>query len=140
MAFAEYVARRSLAPGHIVDTPYTLILPSLSRCQLGRDRRTSRKVSMSGAAETLFYFAKRTWQVQTEPVLLDEAQTLIEFLDSIDDGQSFTFDPYGSPDSRSSSCAVVVSDDQGYTLERVRTRGRSGADDYFEFSFGVREL
>lgn len=140
MAFAEYVARRSLAPGHVAGTPYTLILPSLSRCQLGRERKTSRAVSLSGASETLYYYSKRTWQVQTEPVPLDEAQVLIEFLESIDDGQSFTFDPYGMPDQRSTSCTVVVSDDQGYTLDRMMPLGSGGARDYFEFSFGVREL
>jgi hypothetical protein len=140
MAFAEYVARRSLAPGHVAETPYTLILPSLVRCEIGRERKTSRRVSMSGLAETLFYYSKRTFQVQTEPVPLDEALLLVEFLESVDDGQSFTFDPYGTPDARSSSAMVVISDDQGYTQQRFMSRGQGGATDYFEFSFGARQL
>jgi hypothetical protein len=95
---------------------------------------------MSGATETLFYYAKRTFTIQTEPVPLNEAQLLVEFLESIDDGQSFTFDPYGTPDNRSSSCLVVISDDQGYTQERGLPRGDGGGADCFRFSFGVREL
>lgn len=140
MAFAEYVARRSLAPGHVIDTPYTLILPSLARCDMSRERQSRRQVSLSGRVETLWYHAKRVWQVQTEPVLLDEAELLIEFLESVDDGQSFTFDPYGKPDARSDLALVVVSDDQGYRMDRAITRGLGGSDDWFEFSFGVREL
>jgi hypothetical protein len=140
MPFAEYVARRSLAPAHIAETPYTLVLPSLTRCDTSRDRKAYRKVSLSGVPETGFYYAKRIWTVQTEPVPLDEARLLIEFLESVDDGQSFTFDPYGYPEARSADCFVVVSDDQGYTKDRLIRRGQGGADDYFQFSFGVREL
>jgi len=140
MAFVEYVARRRLAPGHVLDAPYTLVLPSLERCEITRGRKTSRRVSLSGIAETLFFYSKRIYSVQTEPVPLDEARNLIEFLESVDDGQSFTFDPYGSPDFRSADAAVVVSDDQGYTMQRALQRGRNGADDWFSFSFGVREL
>ena len=140
MAFVEYVARRTLAPFHVVDTPYPLALPSLVRCDITRDRKTSRRTSMSGAVETLFYYSKRIYSVQTEPVPFDEARAIIEFLESIDDGQSFTFDPYGTPSLRSVAAAVVVSDDQGYTQDRVVKRGQGGADDYFQFSFGVREL
>jgi hypothetical protein len=140
MAFAEYVSRRNLAPGHVVDTPYTLMLPSLTKCDIGRDRKSFRQVSMSGAVETGFYYSKRTWAVQTEPVAMDDARLIIEFLSSIDDGQSFTFDPYGTPDRRSADCFVVISDDQGFTQERLIKRGLGGADDYFQFSFGVREL
>lgn len=140
MAFVEYTARRRLAPGHVVDTPYTLILPSLVRCDVSRDRKSTRKTSMSGRVETLWYYSKRIFQVQTEPVPLDEAALLVEFLESVDDGQSFTFDPYGMPDNRSSYVSVVISDDQGYTQNRSTVRGRGGSDDYFGFAFGVREL
>lgn len=140
MAYAEYVARRSIAPGHIVDTPYSLTLPNLVRCDIRRDRKTSRKLSMSGVAETLFYYSKRVYSVQTEPVPLDQTALIIEFLESIDDGQSFTFDPYGTSSFRSPASAVVISDDQGYTQDRFMMRGQGGANDWFQFSFGVREL
>jgi len=95
---------------------------------------------MSGATETLFYYAKRIYLVETAPVPLDEASVLVEFLESVDDGQSFTFDPYGTPGFPSSSSAVVVSDDQGYTQQRMMMRGQGGGNDLFQFSFGVREL
>lgn len=140
MAFVEYVSRRNLAPFHVAETPYVLVLPGLTRCDLGRERKSFRKVSLSGAVETGFYYSKRTWSVQTEPVPMDEARLILEFLGSVDDGQSFTFDPYGLPDRRSADAAVVVTDDQGFTQDRFIKRGAGGADDYFQFSFGVREL
>lgn len=140
MAFVEYTARRRLAPGHVAETPYTLILPSLARCEISRDRKAERKVSMSGRVETLWYYSKRIYQIQTEPVPLDESDLLVEFLESIDDGQTFTFDPYGMPDARSSYAALVISDNEGYTQSRSTMLGRGGADDYFEFAFGAREL
>lgn len=140
MAYAEYVARRSIAPGHVVDAPYSLTLPKLVRCDIRRDRKTSRQISMSGRTETLYYYAKRVYSVQTEPVPLDQAALIIEFLESIDDGQSFTFDPYGTSSFRSPASAVVISDDQGYTQDRFMMRGQGGSNDWFQFSFGVREL
>ena len=140
MAFVAYVARRSLAPGHVVDSPYSLTLPNLVRCDIRRDRKTSRKVSLSGAAETLYYYSKRIYSVQTEPVPLDQSALIIEFLESVDDGQSFTFDPYGTSAFRSPASGVFISDDQGYTLDRFVMRGQGGANDLFQFSFGVREL
>lgn len=140
MPFAEYTARRALAPGHVAGNAYTLILPSLVYCDPVRERKSSRQVSMSGRTETLWYFGKRGWRVRTEPVPLDEAGLLVEFLESIDDGQTFSFDPYGKPEAASPFSMYVISDDQGYTMSRVIQRGLGGGDDYFEFEFAVREL
>lgn len=91
------VDRGSLVAGHTAGLSYSLDL----RCLEGSPVRT-RKVgeesqrTLNDTVETLRYYGKSTWQVQV--LLLSSAELLAmrEFLDSVEGGETFTFDEFGS--------------------------------------------
>lgn len=137
MAWVEYIARRRLAPGHFAGSQYILPL-TLTACDLMRrvDRREKR--SLSGRSESLYYYGKEEFRVQLAAIRLDRADLVLEFLHSTEDGQPFTFDPYGSP-SRPVAEMFVVRSDEAHSANRVLMLGQGGHDDYVQFSFSVRE-
>jgi hypothetical protein len=139
MAFVTYVARRGLAPLHSASTTYTMSLPALERFDPRRETRIEQQRSLSGAQESRYYHGKMLWSVQLEPLYAEDAALVLEFLKSTEDGQIFTFDPVGSPDSPSPQSLSVVRSDQGHTEQRLIQRGRGGADDVFSYGFEIRE-
>lgn len=139
MPFVTYVARRGLAPNHSETTTYTVALPALERLDPRREIRVERQRSLSGAQESRYYHGKTAWSVQLEPMYAEDAAVLLEFLKSTEDGQIFTFDPVGLPDTPSPQMVSVVRIDDGHTEQRLIQRGRGGADDVFSYSFEIRE-
>lgn len=137
MAYAQYTAKRSLATAHAASTVYTIPL-SISEATPSRVTKRFRQESLSGASESLYYHGKATWQIVLAPVPLLLTPPLIEFLESTEDGQIFTFDPYGSPDFPVKTLSVIRLDD-GYTAERFAQVGQNGSTDLFRFSFSLRE-
>lgn len=139
MPFAIYVARRGLAPGHSAGSTYTVILPSLERLEISREIRIEQQRTLSGATESRYYNGKGIWQVQLEPVYGDQAELVLEFLRSTEDGQIFTFDPEGRPDAQSSLAVSVVRTGQGHTTARGKALGTGGSRDPLAFGFEIRE-
>jgi hypothetical protein len=140
MAYVTYVARESLALGHVAEAEYTL--PVKLTPNLRRPRKTLKQSqeSISGKVEIQYYGRVTTWSVELEPMPLNEALIVVEFLDSTADGQQFEFDPYGSPTFPSAYARAVIREDDGYDEPRVLPRGRGGLDDYVQYSFTVREV
>jgi len=138
MAFVTYIAKRSLATNHSADQPFTL---PLSIADLKRPTGSALRAtqeSISGLVETQYYGEAREWSVTLAPVRISEASILYEFLRSTEDGQTFTFDPYGSSGSPVSEMDVVRMDN-GYSEDTFQREGRNGSTDWVSLGFRVRE-
>ncbi len=138
MGWVTYIARRSLAPSHFVETSYTfaLSITDVRRPTAGALKRMPE--SLSGVVETLYFGRGRTWIVQLAPVQIHLAQIHYEFLESTDDGQVFTFDPYGTEDFPRWAMNVKRADD-GYSEDIFQREGRGGLTDWVSLGFTVRE-
>lgn len=137
MAFAQYTAKRSLAAGHVASTAYVIAL-DIAEATPGRIVERRRQVSLAGKVESLYYVGKASWDVTLAPVSLTHASLILEFLESTEDGHTFTFDPYGTVDGPVESMTVVRTDD-AYTATRWLQAGANGSTDYVQFAFSVRE-
>lgn len=138
MALATYTARRSLAPGHVVDDEYSLRLSLTPSSERSVEDLKNSQHSLNGTTETQFFGQVENWTIQLAPADLAQAELIREFLDSTADGQTFTFDPYGHEGLTSAWSVSVVRDDQGYSETRVLPIGRGGSDDFVQFTFRVR--
>jgi len=90
-----------------------------------------------GRAETLVWSEQIGRAVTTAGVQGSEREAIRDFLDAIEGGDAFQFDEFGSdgrPDSPVSMIMVGT-----YSEERVAPQGDGGRDDYFRFSFNIRE-
>lgn len=136
MQHVIYEARRSLAAGHAAGTSYTLDL-RLRDKDRKRDVERKTHIAIGGAVYSTYYRGDTVWSLVTAPLAGDDADQMREFLDSVEDGQLFTFDPFhwaaGAADLRS----VVIHSD-GYTEDRYVQRG-SDDEDYYVFKFAVVE-
>lgn len=140
MGFATYIAKRELAPSHVENTSYTI---PLTLTQEGfesnsKDLKETQK-SLSGAVEVLYFGSEKIWAITLEPVSEEEAFLLREFIESTADGQSFTFDPYGSDDAPSTRLMTVKRNDDGAREAVFLRTGDPGGADSVQFSFEVRE-
>jgi hypothetical protein len=141
MTTATYVAKRSIISGHLLGESYTIALKLLSTSPgFEREVNATENESLSGHVETLRFHAAKTIQVDLAPLKGGtELDAVLEFLDSVEGGESFTFDHYGS---------IAVPHDPvsarrqkgSYSLARHTPIGAGGATDYFSISFRVRVL
>lgn len=138
MGFAVYEARRRLAPNHASGTSYSLPLLITDVFPPSGGALKVSPVSLNGTVETLYHGRERIWTVRLAPVQIHLADLLYEFLESTDDGQLFTFDPYGSEDLPRQVLSVVRSD-SSYTEETFLREGRGGHTDWVTLGFAVRE-
>lgn len=136
MAYVIYTARRSLAPGHVVDVAYTLPI-ILTRADRRSDADVRRQRSLSGRTETLFYGNAVTWDIAVAPVRYALVPLYREFLDSTIDGQTFQFNPFSNLETEDLD---VIRDDDGYNDQRTVQTGAGHTKDLFTFQFRVREL
>lgn len=137
MGWVSYTATDDeLAPGHAAGQSYTL--PITLDADGFRERWTElreRQTSISGVVETQRFGSVRTYAVLLEPVQEQESALIREFLASTANGQSFEFDPRGTPDSPVAQMTVVREDD-GPTVEPFG-RGING-ERLTRYSFEVR--
>jgi hypothetical protein len=95
--------------------------------------------SLNGTRESIRFYAVKYFDVQLAPITGTELNQVIEFLDSCENGESFTWDFYGSVASPHSAVSASI-DGNGYQLTRSSPVGQGGANDYFKVSFRVRVL
>lgn len=134
----NYVAKRSLVNGHVVSSSYDLAI----LCQaidISREAKIEAPESLSGRRETLRYCAIERYQVTTFPLAGFDFLLLKEFLDSVEGGDTFTIDPYGSIGRPVASYSAML-EMPGYTASRVVELGTGGQDDYFSLQFTIRVL
>jgi hypothetical protein len=105
-----YTARRELSPGTSNLELVTRDFRLLSR-RLTRRAQVRQNTSLSGSVESLLLRSEKLYTCQSqavEPRSLDEAR-ILEFLASVENGELFTFDRYGTiavPDNLV-SCLMV---------------------------------
>lgn len=134
-----YTARRSLTSGHTAGSLYGLDL-TVAEKNRGRkvERATSR--SLNGTIFTNYHHGATTWNITTTPLTATAADALREFLDSVEDGQVFGFDPHNWTGVSPSTSVEVVMDSAGYTERRAVKRGGDQTEDRYVFTFTLREV
>jgi hypothetical protein len=137
MPFVIYKATEAIAPGHVLNSTYTLSF-NVSRAEPSHEILKREQRSMSGKKETLFFGNVVRWSVTMEPVASELIPYYEEFLKSTADGQAFTFDPYGS-EMNPRKLMTVDRDDSGHTRQRVTQTGDPVYSDMVEFGFEVSE-
>lgn len=134
----RYTAQRSLVSGHTAGSVYYLDLP-LSRKDRERKVRKDAQESLNGAVYTTYHHGRIHWQCATRALTPTETLAMREFLDSVEDGQSFQFDPTYAVGSSPSAYRAVVLMGTGYREERHQTGGVQSAHS-FSFKFELREV
>lgn len=135
MTAVTYIAKRSIVAGHVVNNSYSINIPVVSM-PVSRQPKKTMNESLSLLRETIYHGSSEMWNIQT--ALLTPSQTLSikEFLDSVEDGSSFTFDAYGNVNTPVNQVTAEI-ESTGYSMER-EAKGQGGSNDHFRFSFVVR--
>lgn len=146
----HFTAKRALV-GHAIGDQVTLTFSAVE--PLVASRKVTREVqkSLSGRRETLLYNGLREWDVTTEPVQGAKLDLIEEFLQAVEDGTSFEFEPYWSYGAEAAdqsasetrlrtsptvSCVLVS---EQYDLAHFAGNGNGGADDWYQVRFTVGE-
>jgi hypothetical protein len=130
MPSVRYVARRSLVPSIVTETTVTLVL-RVRYAGMNRSRRVFKNVhrALSGRRETYYEKGERSWSIGTIPLTANDSANMVMFLDSVEDGQQFEFDPDGS------GWLNVVFEQDGYSEPRQPER-----DNMFAYQFDIVEV
>lgn len=130
MARASYTAKRSLMSGVNENDSITY---DFELSVIDRQAKPTRKtqIALGGAQETLRERTEMFWNVTTVPVLESDIENFRQFLDSVDGGETFLFDPYGTLAAPVQVMACTLSS-KGYTERRVSHR-------WLSVSFQVRQ-
>lgn len=129
MAAVSYTAKRSLRGGVSVDDPidYDFEVSDVDR---QTKPKIGQQISLSGWQETIRDRTDELWRCVTIPVLAADFDHFRQFLDSVDGGEVFTFDPYGTIAVPVDPMSCVLSS-KGYKEKRVSQR-------YLSVSFTAR--
>lgn len=139
MAAVTYVARRALAPSHSAGDTFSIAISIIDLAYPDGGDLKEQQQSISGDVEIQWLGEVRIWSVTLAPVRYSEAAILFEFLRSTSDGQTFTFDPFGTVGSPVLSMSVVRAD-EGYTTQPFVREGKGGYTDLVSLGFKVREV
>lgn len=137
MQAVQYEARRSLVSGHTAGGLYILNL-RVTSCDRKRDVERTQKRAMSGKTFTMYTRGDVVWSCETIPLKGADADEMREFLDSVEDGQVFQFDPLNWGGASPGAFRSVVISSDGYTENRVTQRGVP-SDDHYKFRFSFHE-
>ncbi len=89
----EYVAKRRLVPGHLVDEPYTIVIAGGPIDTTFLHDRLENE-SLDGTREVELLALKDEWNCRTDAIFTGlPLRQFEEFLASVAGGESFTFDP-----------------------------------------------
>ena len=134
-----YIARRSLVSGHSVGAAYSINLALTAK---DRVRRSLGKtaVALGGQSWTTYHRGEVHWRLTTRPLTLTETRNMREFLDSVEDGQYFTWDPTYIAGASPSDRRNVRLESSSYTESRAVQRGDDQSGDRFVFTLELREV
>lgn len=150
MIRVTYVAQRELTALHIAGDAVTL---SFSAAELTPAWKVTRdqQAALGGRRETLRHNTKRRWSVTTGPLDGASLEAVIEFLGSVDGGESFTFEPwryevgpsldldFTTQRFRSAEAIECVLESDQWSLSRLVGDGTGGSNDVYQVSFEVAE-
>lgn len=137
MTSVTYVARRSLVAGHTINTSYSLRLHVVDM-PVSRNVNKTKNESLNHTSETIRLGAYEVYDVELAIADSATAANIKEFLDSVEDGQEFTFDPYGLPNAPHNPLEAEI-ESTGYNRQRFK-KGQGGANDASKTSFSVRVI
>lgn len=137
MTAVTYTAKRSLVAGHVAGSSYTIDIPVVSM-PINRVPNKRIQESLSLVRETIYLSTHETWEVQTALLNQSKTEAVKEFLDSVEDGTVFSFDPYGRANTPHNPLTAEI-ESSGYSQTR-EARGQGGANDSFRFTFTVRVI
>lgn len=130
MARVSYTALRSLRAGvsanDVIDYDFDVSAADRSTKVERKDQ-----ISLGGKQETIKDRTEEHWTVTTLPVLEADFDHFRQFLDSVDGGEPFTFDAFGTlaaPIDVKTDCTL---ENRGYKEKRVSQR-------YLSVQFRVR--
>lgn len=120
MARVSYVALRSLQGGVSVDDDIDF---DFEVAKADRKTKTDRKdhIALGGAQASIKNRTDEQYMIGTIPVLEADFPDFRQFLDSVDAGEQFTLDPYGTLASPvlALNCVMVS---KGYKEKRISER------------------
>ncbi|MAD69943.1 MAG: hypothetical protein CL538_05405 [Alcanivorax sp.] len=140
MATITYTAKRSLMAGHVEGEEYSLEIP-IEDWTPQRERVTEEVTALGGKEFQTFHRKDRLWSVSTVPldaigqVEPDDAllvEQLQEWEDSVQAGEVFQIDPFGTAEVPAQPINVTLKGDVSDSL--VNTVG------YYRYSFKVRRF
>lgn len=131
MGNVTYVAQRNVSNGHVKGVQYSLDFTA-SRLQRSSIVNNRTLTSLDNSTETLRYYTKVTWNITVNELEETDMPVWREFLDSVDGGESFDFDPYGT-DASPDDVRACELESRNYSEIRI------GTTDYYNLSFRVRE-
>ena len=138
MAVVSYTAKRSLVSGVSVND--TVVLDISPREPFNREREVNRQThqSLDFTTETIYHAGRVLWPITTLMLNGADADAMVMFLDSVEDGQVFSFAPFdASTDSPIDYRNVVAS--AGYVENREVSVG-DDANDEKSYSFVLAEV
>ena len=147
MIKVEFTAKRNLTGTHAVGDSVELTFSAQEPLTPSRKASRTVQTSLSGARETVYNHGLWSFDITTEPVRGATLETLIEFLMSVESGESFTFYPWEVPGGNPSplparwvdaplNCQL---DSETFSLELLASQGTGGYDDWYVAQFTVIE-
>ena len=137
MTAVTYTAARSLSPGHSAGIDYNIRLRCIA-ADYAKDEKKTETKSLSGrASQTIVLRRLKKWSITTAALQGSELAAIREYLESISEGETFSFDEYGMIGAPHEPIDAVL--DGSYRESRVIKQGNGGQNDYFRFSFTIRE-
>lgn len=132
MAVVTYIAKHSIAPGHTIDTEYTILVKAKELQKTFGIKRDDSE-SISGYRESVIQHRWREWNFKTIPLNATESAIFEEFLDSVLGGEVFDLDVSSNDTGNTPNLMQVQIDSK--SVQRVAASGNA----YFSYSFNVRE-
>ena len=125
------VDRGSLLSGHTEGTHYTIEFGAQS-IERSIKRDNARSTALGGRVETLRNRKEIHWNIGTDHIEHADLPVWYEFMDSVDAGEAFKLDPYGTAATPDAPRDVI--------LEGNPTESRVGAIKVYTIRFRVREI
>ena len=120
MAAVSYTAKRSLRAG-VTENDSIDYDFQVSAVDRSTKPKIGQSVSLSGWQETVRDRTDELYRITTVPVLEADFDHFRQFLDSVDGGEQFTLDPYGTIAVPVQAMTCVLSS-KGYREKRVSQR------------------
>lgn len=137
MPAVTYVSRTRIAPGHMPGVQYSIAF-LLKDYEPGTDFEGEEHKPISGPSQFVHLRDDAEWQITTEPMTGAAFDVFYEFLNSVGDGQEFTWDFYASS-LNADGTPVAVRPVTVQLVDRSVKPKRWKKPGYFEFSFKVRQ-
>lgn len=128
-----YTASREIMSGHSSGTQYDFIFSFISSDAKANPIKDS-SIALDGSTVTTYWRTDNIWNITTKAYQrgTSDYNQMIEFLNSVIGGETFTLDEYGTVPSPDTPITCI--------LEGGFDRSRLEFTTYFTFSFSIRQI